>query len=128
MIYLASIIVVVIFIELFRILRLSDHTKALYTTTQKSLSVMNSKNISDHWKEIALPIYAKIVLFLTLKLFVLLILVFGFALLPVILIQLYIKPEKSFLLQLIGWDVVLLSIVFCALYYKVRAHYEEKRL
>lgn len=53
----------IVFVELFLILPFSSTLKMLYRTSRKSLYVIRSNNISDHWKEKAIPRYA----FLTFK-------------------------------------------------------------
>jgi len=52
----------IVFVEAFLRCRLLDHVKRLQKQAARSLKVLTAKRISDHWKELVLPVYALAIL------------------------------------------------------------------
>lgn len=126
--YLAVLIVVVVAVEIFSRLSLKNKISEFYGLSQKSLSVMSSSRISDHWKERALPIYAKLVLWMTLKIFGFLLLGFSIVFFLILLIQIALDPKHAFLQYIVTWEAILLSTVFCLFYCYVKSYCAKKKL
>ena len=58
MLHLYLLIACIISIEIFDKLKFFIHLRAIELTTRKVLSLIPNKNVSDHWKEYAIPTYA----------------------------------------------------------------------
>ena len=56
---LCALLGVIVFVELFLLLPVTKHTRRILKDSGKAISVMKSPNISDHWKEKALPQYSR---------------------------------------------------------------------
>ena len=86
-------------------------------SSARSLRVIRSVAISDHWKEKAMGAYARTTLISTLKLAGLLIALFGAAALLTVLFEQFVPGYQAFLL---GWAGLTFSAVFATLYYIAR--------
>ena len=123
MVYVLVSFITIIAVELFLRFPLISCVKNFSKVSKKSLKVISSKKISDHWKEKVIPVYAVKVFMLTLKLTVLIICVFAGALLPVFVLEYAMVPEPSFWVEIAKPYALILSCIVAVLYYFVRKRY-----
>lgn len=72
-----------------------SRTKALIATSYKSIRVVSSKNISDHWKEIVLLRYARELSTHSVAIFVMLAACVPLVVLPAFLLDWFFAPNPS---------------------------------
>ena len=100
-------------IELFLRLKFMSHVNSIARNTNKVFRVIISSNISDHWKEKMVPMYAFILLknsLLILGILFLIILVFSF----------FILLSSKFLVLLLSVTGVAISFMISITYLKLR--------
>ncbi len=81
---------VILFVELFCWLPVTDHLKAIKSYSSRAVTVIHSKKISDHWKEKVLPAYSLKIMASSLS--------FGFYLLLLLVAFVFVYIMISFLL------------------------------
>ena len=113
MLHLVTLLAVIFAIESIIRFGVFNIVKDVVSTANKSRHVLLSKRISDHWKELTLPIYSLNMILSCLKLI-------GVLLLILIAFYLVHLSEQSFFAFAISWQGLLEVCVFAVLYLKVR--------
>ena len=103
--------------ELFLQLPEQRSLNGLKKTAQKTLSTIMSPNISDHWKEVALPRYALQIFASSLISFLLLIV----ALLPLVIMSLILERAEINIMQLaVSIKGIVFATSICMIYLLIR--------
>jgi hypothetical protein len=116
--YLYLIIACVLSIELFLRLKFVSYVNSIYKNTNKVFRVIISSNISDHWKEKMVPVYAFILLKNSL-------LILGILFLIILVFFAFIVLASKFLTLLLSVTGVATSIVISLTYLKLRVTFFE---
>ena len=111
--YLYLVIACVLSIELFLRLKLMSYVNLIVRNTNKVFRVIISSNISDHWKEKMVPVYAFILLKNSL-------LILGILFLIILVFSLFIVLSSKFLALILSITGVIVSIVISLTYLKIR--------
>ena len=91
---------------------LSQNIFKLRDGLQRSLSILLSSKISDHWKEKVLPYYSRVILFESLRFSAYIILLLLTFLVVFTVLELLFHPDLTSVLErLYRWDVQLVIIV-----------------
>ena len=100
-------------IELFLRLKFMSHVNSIARNTNKVFRVIISSNISDHWKERMVPVYAFILLKNSL-------LILGILFLIILVFSTFIVLSSKFLPLILSVTGVTMSIVISFTYLKLR--------
>ena len=119
MIYIILIITLVTSIEIFKISKFLYRVNLMIIYSKKSLKVLRSERISDHWKEKIIPTYAWRLMKLALQ--ILMIIMFIFAIF--ILVDVYLDGFIEITLSLSG---LFISIIFVIIYSWVRRTFKNE--
>ena len=111
--YLYLIVACVLSIELFLRLRFMSYVNSIGRNSSKVFHVIISSNISDHWKEKMVPVYAFILLKNSL-------LILGILFLIILVFSLFIVLSSKFLALILSVTGVVVSIVISLTYLKLR--------
>lgn len=119
MIYTILIITLVTSIEIFQISKFLYRVNLMIIFSKKSLKVLRSERISDHWKEKIIPTYAWRLMKLALQ--ILMIIMFIFTIF--ILVDVYLDGFIEITLSLSG---LFISIIFVIIYSWVRRTFKDE--
>ena len=111
--YLYLVIACVLSIELFLRLKFMSYVNSILKNTNKVFRIIISSNISDHWKEKMVPVYAFILLKNSL-------LILGILFLIFLVFSAFIVLSSEFLALLLSITGVIVSIVISLTYLKIR--------
>jgi hypothetical protein len=112
---------VIVFIELFLRLPLRKRVRDLMATSGKSLKVVRSPDISDHWKEKAVPRYALRTMALSLSLtFYLIVLFLAFGVVFCVLGLVFFGDLREVLKLTYQTETLIIAVVFGTLYALLR--------
>ena len=111
--YVYLVVACVLSIELFLRLKFISYVNSIVRNTNKVFHVIISSNISDHWKEKMVPIYAFILLKNSL-------LILGILFLIILVFSAFIVLSSKFLTFLLSVTGVATSIVISFTYLKLR--------
>ena len=100
-------------IELFLRLKFMSHVNSIARNTNKVFRVIISSNISDHWKEKMVPMYAFILLKNSLV-------ILGILFLIIFVFSAFIVLSSKFLTLLLSITGIAMSIVISITYLKLR--------
>ena len=103
-------------IELFLRLKFMSHVNLIVRNTKKVFQIIISSNISDHWKEKMVPVYAFILLKNSL-------LILGILFLIVLVFSFFALISSKFLVLVISITGVAMSIVISITYLKLRVFF-----
>ena len=103
--HLILFLIYILSVEIFIRFRFVDQLKLILKVTKKVTHVILQKNISDHWKEKVIPVYAFKIMKFSLKIFFILILVVSLFL----IFDIFFNSLLIFTFSLIG---ILESIIF----------------
>lgn len=120
MIYCATILATIVFIEGLLRSPFLDWAHKLGALARKAGRVVASRKISDHWKEQVVGIYAIKIFVLTFKVGVLFIGLIMLTLLPLWGYDALDVSERSLLKTVHHWDILLLSLAFAVMYVGAR--------
>lgn len=105
-------------VEIIIRLRFISHIGTILKNIVKALKIITSANISDHWKEKMIPVYALIILKKSLKiLWILSLIIFVFSILSVI--------SSNFLEFIFSSQGILLTFLVSFAYFKYRVTKNE---
>ena len=116
--YVYLIVACVLSIELFLRLKFMSHVNSIGRNTNKVFRVIISSNISDHWKEKMVPVYAFILLKNSL-------LILGILFLIILVFSAFIVLSSKFLALILSVTGVAPSIVISLTYLKLRVTFFE---
>ena len=102
--YLYLVIACVLSIELFLRLKFMSYVNSIVKNTNKVFRVIISSNISDHWKEKMVPVYAVIILKNSL-------LILGILFLIIFVFAFFVFLSSSFLVLLFSTLGILISVI-----------------
>ena len=111
--YLYLVVACVLSIELFLRLKFMSYVNSIAKNSNKVFHVIISSNISDHWKEKMVPVYAFILLKNSL-------LILGILFLIILVFSAFIVLSSKFLTLLLSVAGVATSIVISFTYLKLR--------
>jgi hypothetical protein len=111
--YLYLVIACVLSIELFLRLKFMSYVNSIFKNMNKVFRVIISSNISDHWKEKMVPVYAFILLKNSL-------LILGILFFIILVFSLFIVLSSKFLTLILSITGVAMSIVISFTYLKLR--------
>ena len=111
--YLYLVIACILSIELFLRLKFMSYVNSIVKNMNKVFRVIISSNISDHWKEKMVPVYAFILLKNSL-------LILGILFLIILVFSAFIVLSSKFLTLLLSIIGVAMSIVISFTYLKLR--------
>ena len=111
--YLYLIIACILSIELFLRLKFMSYVNSIVKNTNKVFRVIISSNISDHWKEKMVPVYAFILLKNSLA-------ILGILLLIILVFSAFIFLSSKFLILILSVTGIAMSIVISFTYLKLR--------
>ena len=111
--YLYLVIACVLSIELFLRLKFMSCVNSIGKNTNKVFRVIISSNISDHWKEKMVPVYAFILLKNSLS-------ILGILFLIILVFSAFIVLSSKFLALILSLTGVAMSIVISFTYLKLR--------
>ena len=111
--YVYLIVACVLSIELFLRLKFMSYVNSIFKNTNKVLRLIISSNISDHWKEKMVPVYAFIILKNSLS-------ILGILFLIILVFSAFIVLSSSFLTLILSITGVAISIVISFIYLKLR--------
>jgi hypothetical protein len=103
-------------IELFFRLKFMSHVNSIARNTNKVFRVIISSNISDHWKEKMVPVYAFILLKNSLV-------ILGILFLIIFVFSAFIVLSSKFLTLLLSITGIAMSIVISITYLKLRVFF-----
>ncbi len=115
--WLFCVLLCVILVELVMRLPFGPVIATVTGTSMKSVRIMGSSTISDHWKEKAMGAYARRTFTGTLKLAGLLVLLFGIASAVILLFGLLVPGFPAFILS---WTGLTATLVIASLYAVIR--------
>ena len=116
--YVYLIVACVLSIELLLRLKFMSYVNSILRNTNKVYRVIISSNISDHWKEKVVPVYAFILLKNSL-------LILGILFLIILVFSAFIVLSSKFLALLLSATGVVMSIVISFIYLKLRVTFFE---
>ena len=116
--YVYLFVACVLSIELFLRLKFMSYINSIGTNSNKVFRVIISSNISDHWKEKMVPIYAFILLKNSLS-------ILGILFLIILVFSAFIVLSSKFLALLLSVTGVATSIVISFTYLKLRVTFFE---
>ena len=116
--YLYLVIACVLSIELFLRLKFMSYVNSIVKNMNKVLRVIISSNITDHWKEKMVPVYAFILLKNSL-------LILGILFLIILVFSAFIVLSSKFLALILSVTGVATSIVISLTYLKLRVTFFE---
>ena len=119
MIYIILIITLVTCIEIFQISKFLYRVHLMIIFTKKSLNVLRSERISDHWKERIIPTYAWKLMKLAVQ--ILMIIMFIFAIF--LIVNFFLDGFIEITLSLSG---LFISIIFVMIYSWVRRTFKNE--
>jgi hypothetical protein len=105
-------------IELFLRLKFISYLNSISRNSNKVFHVIISSNISDHWKEKMVPVYAFILLKNSL-------LILGILFLIILVFSAFIVLSSKFLVLLLSVTGIAMSIVISYTYLKLRVFFFE---
>ena len=111
--YLYLVIACVLSIELFLRLKFMSYVNSIVKNMNKVFRIIISSNISDHWKEKMVPVYAFILLKNSL-------LILGILFLIILVFFAFIVLSTKFLTVLLSFTGVAMSIFISLTYLKIR--------
>ena len=111
--YVYLLVACVLSIELLLRLKFMSYVNSIFRNTNKVFRVIISSNISDHWKEKMVPVYAYILLKNSL-------LILGILFLIIIIFSAFMVLSSKFLTLLLSVSGVATSIVISFAYLKLR--------
>ena len=112
--YLYLVIACVLSIELFLRLKFMSYVNSIYKNSNKVFRVIISSNISDHWKEKMVPVYAFILLKNSLS-------ILGILFLIILVFSAFVVLSSSkFLTLILSITGVAMSIIISFIYLKLR--------
>ena len=111
--YVYLVVACVLSIELLLRLKFMSYVNSIGKNTNKVFRVIISSNISDHWKEKIVPVYAFILLKNSL-------LILGILFLIILVFSTFIVLSSKFLVLLLSVTGVAMSIVISFTYLKLR--------
>ena len=111
--YAYIVVACVLSIELFLRLKFMSYVNSIARNTNKVFHVIISSNISDHWKEKMVPVYAFILLKNSL-------LILGILFLIILVFSVFIVLSSKFLALLLSVTGIATSIVISLTYLKLR--------
>jgi hypothetical protein len=114
LIHTCLIICCMVSVELFIRSNFKLTVSSLMAVSQKAIKIIKSKNISDHWKEKIIPLYAISMFKYSIKSFFILSIIVSFFFLPSFLINDFI----FFSISLLG---IIESFIICIVYLKTRS-------
>ena len=117
--HLILFIVCILFVEVFKNFEFFRHLREILSISSKALNIIRSRKISDHWKEVILPVYS----FQLMKSSFVLFLMFGF-LIFLIFVGGLIDP--FFFKFILGFVGIIESIFFCYVYSRVRRYFKNE--
>ena len=116
--YAYLVIACVLSIELFLRLKFMSYVNSMVRNSNKVFHVIISSNISDHWKEKMVPVYAFILLKNSL-------LILGILFLIILVFSAFIVLSSKFLALLLSVTGIATSIVISLAYVKLRVTFFE---
>ena len=116
--YAYLVIACVLSIELFLRLKFMSYVNSIVKNTNKVFRVIISSNISGHWKEKMVPVYAFILLKNSL-------LILGILFLIILVFSSFIVLSSKFLALLLSVTGIAMSIVISLTYLKLRLTFFE---
>ena len=116
--YLYLVIACVLSIELFLRLKFMPYVHSIARNSNKVFRIIISSNVSDHWKEKMVPVYAFILLKNSL-------LLLGILLLIILVFSAFIVLSSKFLSLILSVTGVATSIVISLTYLKLRVTFFE---
>ena len=116
--YIYLVIACVLSIELFLRLKFMSYVNSIARNSSKVFHVIISSNISDHWKEKMVPVYAFILLKNSL-------LILGILFLIILVFSAFIVLSSKFLALILSVTGVATSIVISLTYLKLRVTFFE---
>ena len=116
--YLYLVIACILSIELFLRLKFMSYVNSIGRNSSKVFHVIISSNISDHWKEKMVPVYAFILLKNSL-------LILGILFLIILVFSAFIVLSSKFLTLILSVTGVATSIVISLTYLKLRVTFFE---
>ena len=116
--YLYLVVACVLSIELFLRLKFMSYVNSISRNSSKVFHVIMSSNISDHWKEKMVPVYAFILLKNSL-------LILGILFLIILVFSSFIVLSSKFLALLLSITGIAMSIVISLTYLKLRVTFFE---
>ena len=116
--YVYLVVACVLSIELFLRLKFMSYINSIGTNSNKVFRVIISSNISDHWKEKMVPVYAFILLKNSL-------LILGILFLIILVFSAFIVLSSKFLALILSVTGVATSIVISLTYLKLRVTFFE---
>ena len=112
--YVYLVVACVLSIELFLRLKFMSYVNSIGRNSSKVFHVIMASNISDHWKEKMVPVYAFILLKNSL-------LILGILFLIILVFSSFIVLSSKFLALILSVIGVVVSIVISLTYLKLRA-------
>jgi hypothetical protein len=116
--YAYLIVACILSIELFLRLKFMSYVNSIGKNTNKVYCVIISSNISDHWKEKMVPVYAFILLKNSL-------LILGMLFLIILVFSVFIVLSSKFLALILSITGIAMSIVISFTYLKLRVTFFE---
>ena len=116
--YVYLVVACVLSIELFLRLKFMSYVNSIGRNTNKVFRVIISSNISDHWKEKMVPVYAFILLKNSL-------LILGILFLIILVFSSFIVLSSKFLALILSIKGVAISIIISFTYLKLRVTFFE---
>ena len=116
--YIYLVIACVLSVELFLRLKFMSYVNSIGRNSNKVFRVIISSNISDHWKEKMVPIYAFILLRNSLS-------ILGILFLIILVFSAFIVLSSKFLTLLLSITGVAISIIISFTYLKLRVTFFE---
>ena len=116
--YVYLVVACVLSIELFLRLKFMFYVNSIGKNTNKVFRIIISSNISDHWKEKMVPVYAFILLKNSL-------LILGILFLIILVFSAFIVLSSKFLALILSVTGVATSIVISLIYLKLRVTFFE---
>ena len=111
--YVYLVVACVLSIELFLRLKFMSYVNSIARNSNKVFRIIISSNISDHWKEKMVPVYAFILLKNSL-------LILGILFLIILVFSAFIVLSSKFLALILSITGVVVSIVISLTYLKLR--------
>ena len=111
--YLYLVIACILSIELFLRLKFMSYVNSIVKNMNKVFRIIISSNISDHWKEKMVPVYAFILLKNSLS-------ILGILFLIILVFSTFIVISSKFLALLLSITGIAMSIVISLTYLKLR--------
>jgi len=116
--YLYLVVACVLSIELFLRLKFMSYIHSIARNSNKVFRIIISSNISDHWKEKMVPIYAFILLKNSLS-------ILGILFLIILVFSAFIVLTSKFLPLILSVTGIVVSIVISFTYLKLRVTFFE---